>query len=104
MKTGRMAKRFAAIAAACLLASCFALAAFAQGSLDLSGKASLSVHFGEGDKGFSDVEFSIYQVAGATASGTYSLIGDFQQYPVSLEDLDSSGLRALAQTDIVKIS
>ena len=98
MKTGRMAKRFAAIAAACLLASCFALAAFAQGSLDLSGKASLSVHFGEGDKGFSDVEFSIYQVAGATASGTYSLIGDFQQYPVSLEDLDSSGLRALAQT------
>lgn len=98
MKTGRVAKRIAAVAAACLLASCFALVAFAQSSLDLGRKASLTVCFGEGDKGFADVEFSIYQVAGATASGSYSLIGDFQQYQVSLEDLDSSGLRALAQT------
>lgn len=44
------------------------------------------------------MEFSLYRVASLTEEGEYALTGDFAQYPVSLEDLDSSGLRSLAQT------
>ena len=48
--------------------------------------------------GFPEVAFSIYRVAGISADGIYTLAGDFEQYPVSLEDLDASGWRAVAQT------
>ena len=44
------------------------------------------------------MEFSLYRVAALTEEGEYALTDDFAQYPVSLEDLDSSGLRSLAQT------
>ena len=44
------------------------------------------------------MEFSLYPVAALTEEGEYALTDDFAQYPVSLEDLDSSGLRSLAQT------
>ena len=37
-------------------------------------------------------------MAALTEEGEYALTDDFAQYPVSLEDLDSSGLRSLAQT------
>ena len=42
--------------------------------------------------------FSLYRVASLTEEEDDALTGDFAQYPVSLEDLDSSGLRSLAQT------
>ena len=44
------------------------------------------------------MSFSIHRVADISADGIYTLTGNFADYPVSLEDLDNSGWRALAQT------
>lgn len=75
-----------------------AMTAFASGNIETERQGSLSVYFGENGIGFSGVAFSIYQVADISEDGTYTLNDDFAQYSVSLEDLDSSGWRALAQT------
>ena len=77
---------------------CMAVTASARGNVDTGKEASLSVYFGDGGAGFSDVEFDIYRVANISDTGDYTLTGDFQRYPVSLDNLDSSGWRALAQT------
>ena len=97
------AKMFWGRAAAMLLTlwigvSCMAMTASARGNVDAGKEASLSVYFGEGGAGFSNVEFNIYRVANISDTGDCTLTGDFQRYPVSLENLDSSGWRALAQT------
>lgn len=74
------------------------MTAFASGNIETGRQGSLSVYFGEHGTGFADVSFSIYRVADISEDGTYTLTDDFAQYPVDLEDLDSSGWRALAQT------
>lgn len=78
--------------------SCMAMTAFASENIEAGREGSLSVHFGENEIGFSEVAFSIHRVADISEDSIYTLSGDFKQYPVSLEDLDSSGWRALAQT------
>lgn len=99
MKAKTILKRTAAmLLTLCLGVSCMAATASARGDVDTGRSASLTVYFGEGGSGFSDVEFDIYHVADISDTGDYTLTGDFQGYPVSLEDLDSSGWRALAQT------
>ena len=78
--------------------ACMGMTAFASRNIETGRQGSLSVQFEENGIGFSDVAFSIYWVADISENGTYTLTGDFEQYPVRLEDLDSSGWRALAQT------
>ena len=75
-----------------------AMTALASGNIETGRLGSVSVKFGENGIGFADAAFSIYRVADISEDGTYTLTGDFVQYPVRLEDLDSSGWRALAQT------
>ena len=75
-----------------------AMTAVASGNIETGRQGSLSVYFGENGMGFSEVAFSIYRIANISEDGTYTLTDDFAQYPVRLEDLDSSGWRALAQT------
>ena len=75
-----------------------AASAFAAEEIDMSRDASVNVYFGADGTGFPNVEFSIYRVADISDSGEYTLAGDFAHYPVLVEDLDSSGWRALAQT------
>lgn len=75
-----------------------AMTALASGNIETGHQGSLSVQFEENGIGFADVAFSIYRVADISEDGAYTLTGDFAQYPVRLEDLDSSGWRALAQT------
>lgn len=78
--------------------SCVEMTAFARENPDSGDGCSLNVYFGENGIGFPEVAFSIYRVAGISEDGIYTLAGDFEQYPVSLEDLDASGWRAVAQT------
>ena len=40
----------------------------------------------------------LYRVADVSESGEFTLAGDFVDYPISLENLDNAGWRALAQT------
>lgn len=99
MKAQNILKQLRTLVLAFLLgAFCMATTAFASVSIETERNGSLSVHFGENGIGFSEVAFSLYRVADILEDGTYALSGDFERYPVSLEDLDSSGWRALAQT------
>lgn len=98
MKLHQFRKRFAILLAALLLLPCFALTAFAYEAVDTGREASLTVYFGDGENDFSGVEFRVYRVADISETGEMTLAGDFAAYPVSLEELDSSGWRALAQT------
>lgn len=70
----------------------------AAGHIDTDRESSLRVYFGEDGTGFPGVSFSIHRAADVSEFGVYTLTGDFAKYPVSLEDLDSTGWRALAQT------
>lgn len=99
MKAQNILKRFGTLLLSFLLGvSCMAMTAVASGNIETGHQGSLSVQFEENGIGFADVAFSIYRVADISEDGTYTLTGDFAQYPVLLENLDSSGWRALAQT------
>ena len=99
MNIQRFWKKFAvAFMALVLLLPCLAIPAFAYNPIDTSRETSLTVHFGEGSTDFSGVEFRIYRVADVSESGEFTLAGDFVDYPISLENLDNAGWRALAQT------
>lgn len=97
MKWKGILGRAGAFAVLVLLACALAVTAAAQ-TIDLDRENTLTVSFGESGEGFPEVEFSLYPVASLTEEGEYALTEDFAQYPISLEDLDSSGLRSLAQT------
>lgn len=85
-----------------LLLCCFCLpqaAVKAAASwIDTQKTASLTVYFGADGRDFSGVRFRVYRVADVSESGAFTLSGDFQSYPVSLDGLSASGWRALAQT------
>lgn len=81
-----------------LCVACMPATVWADEVIDTEQSASLRVYFGEGGSGFADVEFSLYRVADISENGAFTLSGDFQEYPVNLDGLDSSGWRALAQT------
>ena len=99
MKAQNILKRFGTLLFSVLLGvTCMAMTAFASGNIETGHQGSLSVQFEENGIGFADVAFSIYRVADISEDGTYTLTGDFAQYPVRMENLDSSGWRALAQT------
>lgn len=99
MKARHILKRFGTLLLVVLLGiSCMAMTAYSSGNIETGRQGSLSVYFGENGRGFSEVTFSIYRVADISEDGTYTLTGDFAQYPVRMENLDSSGWRALAQT------
>lgn len=81
---------------ACVL--CIDTRVLAYGRIDVDRGGTLSVFFGEGEEGFTGVEFRLYRVADVSDAVRYTLTGAFEDYPVSLDDLDSSGWRALAET------
>lgn len=72
--------------------------AFARRTIDLNRETSLTVCFRTDSGGFHGVEFRLYRVADVSETARFTLTGDFAEYPVIVNDLDSSGWRALAQT------
>ena len=98
MKIYRICRRMAALLTALLLACCFGTTAFAYEAVDTGQETSLTVYFGKDGNGFSNVEFQVYRVAEVSAGAKFTLTGDFSDYPVRVNGLDSSGWRALAQT------
>ena len=98
MKINRIWSGLLASLTALLLVCCLTPGAFAYGAIDTSKETSLTVYFGKGGNGFADVEFQVYRVAEVSAGAKFTLTGDFADYPVKVNGLDSSGWRALAQT------
>ena len=98
MKTHRAWRRFLASLATLLLVCSLGTTAFAYETIDTGREASLTVCFGREGEGFPGVEFQLYRVAEVSAGARFTLAGDFTDYPVKINGLDSSGWRALAQT------
>ncbi len=78
--------------------SCIFMKTSAYNDIDIQRQGSLTVCFGKDGNGFSGVKFCLYRVADISETGGWILSGDFRDYPVSLENQNSSGWRALAQT------
>ena len=66
--------------------------------IDTERPVSLTLRCQKDNKTFSGAEFSLYRVADVSATARFTLTGDFQAYPVSLDQPDSAGWRALAET------
>ncbi len=82
-------------ALACMIG--FAVPAWAYTALDLTRKTSLTLIYGE-PKAIPGARFDLYRVADVSEDFRYTLSGDFQDYPVNLNGLDSEGWRAAAET------
>ncbi len=80
----------------CLLLAAALLpgAALARGVVDITrAEGALSIEYP-----CPGITFRLYRVAELSATGSFHLTGEFQQYPISLEGLDSAGWRDLAAT------
>lgn len=101
MRMRRLCRKAAVLAVLFLLVFCTGVSSQALEAIDTDREASLTVYFGRENTGFFGVPFRIYRVADVEASAggvDFTLTGDFARYPVSVNGLDSSGWRALAQT------
>ena len=98
MKLCRFLKKSAVLLMALLMLSGFGTTAFAHEMVDTDRETSLTVYFGKDGADFDGAEFRLYRVAEVSETVRFTLTGDFADYPVAVNDLDSSGWRALAQT------
>lgn len=99
MKWKRWGKQMAGFLAVMLL--CLSICpgrVYAYGMIDTEEPVSLSLSYSDNGSGIADVSFSLYRIADLSETAGYTLTGEFTDYPVSLENLDSSGWRRLAQT------
>ena len=78
---------------AVLLWALLPTAAFARGLLSTAEPVSLTLRYP-----CAGAPFQIYRVAEVSVYGEYTLTGDFRDYPVTLEQPDQAGWRALAAT------
>lgn len=84
----------------CLLLLIVALPqkAFAAGPIEPDRNVSLTIDYRHQDKPASGVAFQLYRIAEVSPAVEFTLTADFKTYPVSLDNLDSAGWRALANT------
>lgn len=94
-----------------LLLSCLPVAAYALEDIDQEKAVQLTIHFLVDDETQSgktipveDAQFDLYYVAKVNGDGSYTLDGDFADYPVQVNDLSADGWRTLTQTLLNYIS
>lgn len=81
-----------------LLLLLMALLSVQAQAVDTQRPVTLTIDYQCGGKPAAGVAFQLYRVAEVSSSGTFTLTGDFQGYPVSLEDQSTAGWRNLATT------
>ncbi len=89
------------LTAVCLLSFALAVppvAAHAMERPDISREATLVLSYQSEGKKLENVSFQLYRVADMSDSIRFTLAGDFKAYPVQVNNLDSSGWAAAAQT------
>lgn len=70
----------------------------AVSAIDTGRETALTVSYTDGGAPVGGVPFEIYYVASVGADGTFTLSGDFKDYPVRINGLSAEGQRALAGT------
>ena len=94
----KLTKKIISMLCLCLLlVTCCGSAAAAE-AIDLDRTTSVQIQYQVGQERAADVGFQIYQVAQVSQSLRFTLTGDFADYAVSLDKLDSDGWRDAAQT------
>ena len=76
----------------------FSQSAYAYDLIDTEKAANFAVSFCPGGKSAANVEFKVYKAAEISEYCEFTLSDKFNQYSLSLDNLDSAGWRALAQT------
>lgn len=76
-----------------MLLICLPLTVLARGPIEIERKASLTINYP-----CAGAAFQLYRVAYVSAYGEYSLSEQFSGYPLSLEQADQAGWRAVAAT------
>lgn len=72
--------------------------AMAAAAIDTTHHVSLTISYQQDGKPIPGVPFALYRVADVNAYAEFTLSGDFKNYPVRLDGLDSAAWRALAET------
>lgn len=93
MKTERWKKILGSLLACLLLAAALPTPTAARGVIDTVRPGSLTIQYP-----CPGITFRLYLVAEVSAYGEYTLTGDFRDDPVTLEQPDQAGWRALAAT------
>ena len=94
-----MKKRvFPALVCLLMLAGLLSVPARAIDPIDLSRETALTVWFHDGDDALPGVRFRLYRAADGGRFAEFTLSGDFEEYPVSLKDLDAAGWKTAAET------
>ena len=94
----KLTQKIISLLCLCLLFTTCCGGAAAADAIDLDQSASLQLQYQVGQARAANVGFQIYQVAQVSQSLRFTLSGDFADYAVSLDKLDSDGWRDAAQT------
>lgn len=81
-----------------LCMACLTLPVSADTGVNTQQVTSLTVHFGIEGMPFPNVAFRLYKVADMSSNAKFTLAGGFVNYPVQLDDLDSTGWRDMGET------
>lgn len=91
-------KKGAALLCAFLCMIGCAIPVLAYATIDTGRETSLTIAFGKENNPIGTAGFDLYRVADVSDRGYYTLSGDFKDYAVNLNGLDSTGWRAAAET------
>lgn len=94
----RKLKKLSAVLFALILILTLPVPSLAAAAIDTAHPVSLTIRYQQDGTPVSGALFALYRVADIDAYAELTLTGDFTQYPVRLDGLDSAAWRALAET------
>lgn len=92
----KLRKQIISLLLAVLLLS--SVQAFAAGRIDLEKEVSLTIQFTYNGQNISGATFDLYRVADVSQWGSFTLAGDFAEYPVSVDTQKSEEWKKTAET------
>lgn len=81
-----------------LIMAMFTQVCFAAPRIDLTKDVSVEIQYSKDGTPLSDVGFSLYRIADVSPYVEFTPVGQFADYNVNMNDLDSEGWRDLAHT------
>lgn len=91
-------KRIGLLISVFVMVFAFRMLTLAKEPIDPEQEVTLTLFYKDQSVSIVGAEFQLYQAGDISESGTLELSGEFASYPVSLENLDSTGWKNLAET------